>query len=207
MWLASALVVVGFSLSQRRQLGVVNEEPCKASCDAGRDDECDEPGPHGGFDSGEGQSCDRHPTTSCDRACTFPPPSPRPPWLDGAGTYPAPPPSAPPVDYAYVGVAALLVALALCVLCVACALARARRRGGHSTSALCWAYYCCCLIPFVGPVLGGEQLRPPPWDPARELAEARARDRARRKAAEPEGDEGTLRGVEKPVVTLSLSSL
>ena len=51
----------------QRALAVKNDERCKASCDEGRDFECD----HDWSDDMVEYvgSCDTHPTTSCDLAC------------------------------------------------------------------------------------------------------------------------------------------
>ena len=132
-------------------MAVKNTEPCKASCDEGRDYKCDEHAPDdpNEYDADAGaSSCDMHPTTSCDHECgPGPSPPPQAPWHGLAGTWPAPPPPPPPADWE--GVAVLSVVLVGVFVLFCCALVLCYRRHGvpHNTNAgwrfdaMCW----CCL--------------------------------------------------------------
>lgn len=151
MWGHCAVAVLGFSLNAHRRLQVINDEPCKASCDAGENEECDQQNAALEWKL----SCDLHPTTSCDTSCEyFPPPSPSPlpPWLEN-GTYPSPPPSpAPPPEPDYVsfaGSVALLV-FAVCLLGCACVWTRFEGEERTAPARLFIAYWCCCCVPFDG---------------------------------------------------------
>ena len=151
MLLALAPCARAFSLpGEGRRMAVKNTEPCKASCDEGRDYKCDEHAPDdpNEYDSDAGaSSCDMHPTTSCDHECgPGPSPPPQAPWHGLAGTWPAPPPPPPPADWegvAFLSVVLVLVFVLFCFGLVAC---HRRHNVPHNTSgawrldATCW--YC-----------------------------------------------------------------
>ena len=143
---------------------------CSASCDAGRDYECDRD-----WSDATSQytgSCDTHPTTSCDRDCApSPSPPPRNPWphryylaADGTtlmadGTWPAAPPPTPPPDASGVFWWSLALALALCVCCCACLIVEygRARPGSNRRDRLFW----CC--PCLGPWFKAEAARADGW--------------------------------------------
>ena len=148
---------------------------CAASCDAGRDYECDRaaPGTTDDFDAANcASSCDTHPATSCDRDCApSPSPPPRNPWphryylaADGTtlmadGTWPAAPPPSPPPDASGVFWWSLALALALCVCCCACLIVEygRARPGSNRRDRLFW----CC--PCLGPWFTAEAARADGW--------------------------------------------
>lgn len=86
------VLVLGVSLERvletplARRLAA-NSKPCKASCDAGHDRECDTQDSCGQWTL----SCDLHPTKSCDADCHHSPPPLLDPWMGASGTYPSPP--------------------------------------------------------------------------------------------------------------------
>jgi hypothetical protein len=130
--------VLGFSLEGRRLED--NGEPCKASCDAGFDQDCDEQDTRGAWT----RSCDLHPTTNCDDDCHYPPPPPVVPWLGAEGTHPSPPPPPPPPEEAPLWLGVLLFAIALVFLC--CVLCCVTYRVGSGRARDWVAYWCCCCI-------------------------------------------------------------
>lgn len=118
MQLLALVVVLGFSLdrdtieSAGRRLAKIGE-PCSASCDSGRDRDCDEKDATGDWTL----SCDTHPTTNCDADCYYPPPPPLYPWMGDTGTYPSPPPPPhPPADETILVVAWLYFLVAVLLL-------------------------------------------------------------------------------------------
>ena len=118
MQLLVIAVVLGFSLdrdaveSAGRRLAE-RGEPCSASCDSGRDRDCDEQDSTGDWTL----SCDTHPTTSCDADCYYPPPPPLYPWMGDTGTHPSPPPPPlPPADAPILVVAWLYFLVAVLLL-------------------------------------------------------------------------------------------
>lgn len=130
-----------------RRLQGTNDEPCESSCDATNDEECDRRDESGGYT----QSCDLHPSTSCDGSCTYAPSPPLIPW-PGNGTYPSPPPADASEDSgaARLGVALVLLALFfLCCTCLCVNYAQARRREGGYRDTI--AVFCCCLLPWLKP--------------------------------------------------------
>ena len=152
MWQCT-VVVLGFSLPQHRQrappvgrrLQIINDEPCKSSCDSGDNEQCDGQDSTGAYTL----SCDLHPTTSCDADCTYGPPPPLSPWLEN-GTYPAPPPAAPPpADLRMVWVGVVLLSVGLLLLVCACFYAALRRRRAGTPEGDGLAYWCWCLVPCV----------------------------------------------------------
>jgi hypothetical protein len=136
-----------------RGLAVKNDEPCKASCDEGRDFECDQD-----WDDDKDQytgSCDTHPTTSCDLACgPGPSPPPKAPWHGAAGTWPYPPPPPPPVDWSPAGWWALALLLALLLCCFVCVLYYYRRSRVGSRRDWQIAYCCWCILPCLESAVG-----------------------------------------------------
>ena len=162
-----------------RALAVKNDERCKASCDEGRDFECD----HDWSDamSEYTGSCDTHPTTSCDLACgPGPSPPPKAPWHGAAGTWPYPPPPPPPVDWSPAGWWALALVLALLLCCFACVLFYYRRSRLGSRRDWQIAYCCWCILP----CLDGAAGRRRRFEPCE--AEERFLDRRPAAAAAPE---------------------
>lgn len=161
MWQCT-VAVLGFSLPSQqpsrpdpsaspapfwRRLEVTNNEPCRASCDANNDDECD-----GQNDELEWKlSCDQHPTTSCDQGCAYSPPSPLAPWREN-GTYPAPPPSSPPDDddddNLFYALAVFFCVLLVILLCLACVWTSFQSEAEGTPGRLRVHYWCCCLVPF-----------------------------------------------------------
>lgn len=144
--------VLGFSLERAldsplsRRLAE-NNEPCKESCDAGRDRECDQQDRQGRWTL----SCDLHPTTSCDADCHYPPPPPTVPWLGTAGTYPSPPPPPPPPDEdlliaAWIYFAATLFVFVCFLICAVYRTGGYHPQGGNDSRNYI-AYWCCCLLP------------------------------------------------------------
>jgi len=136
-----------------RGLAVKNDEPCKASCDEGRDFECDQD-----WDDDKDEytgSCDTHPTTSCDLACgPGPSPPPKAPWHGAAGTWPYPPPPPPPVDWSPAGWWALALVLALLLCCFVCVLYYYRRSRVGSRHDWQIAYCCWCILPCLESAVG-----------------------------------------------------
>lgn len=182
-----------------RRLQVVNDEPCKSSCDAGEDQECDEQDSQGDWTL----SCDLHPTTSCDAGCFYSPPPPLAPWLEN-GTYPAPPPPSPPPDYAYFGASVALLVLVVLLLACACVWTRFV---GEPSGSVCnrWLrYWCCCCVPFDDwernrqrrEVARGEL-----WSP--ELEAARARAAAEEQKGALPNTPGTVFSLDLPSLTLN----
>ena len=148
------------SAQQHRRLQVVNDEPCKSSCDAGEDQECDEQDSQGDWTL----SCDLHPTTSCDEDCTYSPPPPLAPWLEN-GTYPAPPPPPPPPDYFYFGISLTVFVLAVVILVLACVWTAFQGARIGSPGRMWLLYWCCCCVSFDD------------WERRRQRAAAAARTR------------------------------
>ena len=137
----------------RRGLAVKNTEPCKASCDATRDFECDAPSAtdpdNYEFDAGA-SSCDTHPTTSCDHECgPGPSPPPQAPWHGLAGTWPAPPPPPPPVDWAPVGWLSVFLVLVLVIFCFAIVACCRRTVPRNTFRAWKLDYDCWCCLPWL----------------------------------------------------------
>ncbi len=146
-------LVLGFSLERvlelplSRQLAE-NSEPCKQSCDAGYDRDCDQQDSAGEWKL----SCDLHPTTSCDDDCHYPPPPPLAPWMGVTGTYPSPPPPPPPPEDAALLVTAWVYFLAalllfVCFSCFGIYHYSHGSRGGGMGGRERIAYWCCCLLP------------------------------------------------------------
>jgi len=137
----------------RRGLAVKNDERCKASCDEGRDFECDRD-----WDDDKDRytgSCDTHPTTSCDLACgPGPSPPPKAPWHGAAGTWPHPPPPPPPVDWSPAGWWTLALVLALLLCCFVCVLYYYRRSRVGSRRDWQIAYCCWCILPCLESAVG-----------------------------------------------------
>jgi len=140
----------------QRGLAVKNDERCKASCDAGRDFECDSD-----WNDAKNQyvgSCDTHPTTSCDLACgPGPSPPPKAPWHGAAGTWPYPPPPPPPVDWSPAVGWGLLALVALLLCCFACVLFYYRRAAPRSHRDRVIAYWCWCCVPCLDDAAGGRE--------------------------------------------------
>jgi len=132
---------IGFSLQRGRRNLAENNEPCKESCDEGRDSHCDQQDASGRYTL----SCDMHPTTSCDADCHYPPPPPLIPWVGISGTHPSPPPPPPPPDEEIVVVAWLYFVVALVIFAVVfwCSIYRSSDKEERYTAA----YWCCCLLP------------------------------------------------------------
>lgn len=144
--------VLGFSLERALETPLwrrlaSNNEPCKESCDAGHDRECDQQDDQGRWTL----SCDLHPTTSCDADCHYPPPPPTVPWLGASGTYPSPPPPPPPPDTRLLTIAWVYFVAAL-VICSFVILFLY-----YQTQGSCVAYWCCCLLPCL-------RRKPKNWD-------------------------------------------
>lgn len=159
----------------RRALAVKNDESCKASCDEGRDFECD----HDWSDDKDEYvgSCDTHPTTSCDRECLpAPSPPPKAPWHGMAGTWPYPPPPPPPVDWSPVVGWGFLAAIALVLCCFACLIYYYRRTRHDSYAEYSFAYWCCCLLPCLDQEAGRG-----PYDPCEDAPEAQPRRNTKEK--------------------------
>ena len=138
----AVLAVVGFSLHKtpREDRGRELAERCAASCDSGHDRHCDQQDALGEWT----ESCDLHPTTSCDEDCApLPPPPPLIPWLGAQGTHPSPPPPPPPPQENELlpwAIFALVAAFAFgcCIVCVL----RARWRMNDDRDHYWW---CCCV--------------------------------------------------------------
>lgn len=157
MWHCT-VAVLGFSLPSQparpdpspapfwRRLEVINEEPCKGSCDSGNAEQCD------GQDEELKwkRSCDLRPVTSCDRLCVYPPPPALPPWLEN-GTWPAPPPSSPPTEdenFLFFGASIALLVFALLLFGCFCVFSRFEAEPEGTPCRVWIGYWCCCCVPF-----------------------------------------------------------